>query len=345
MAATPTSLTLSLGPGLGASIGGLGGSGNYSNTVFIENAAGTLTASGGGAAIILGQSIGGGGGNGGFAASGNASLGGAATLAVGGSGGAGSSANTVSITNYGAIVSQATAVETTFQTVPTTTYVSQTTTTYEPGWVCNEVCGPGLVPVTTTTQVPVTTYSTVPTTQTVVSGASIYGNAPGILGQSIGGGGGSGGFAVGGSVSGAGTASLEVGGSGGNGGTGAAVTIANYNNITLIGSLSAGIVAQSLGGAGGTGGFVVAAGLSSGASATTTIGGGGGSGGTSGAVTINHGTVPSPPMAISLPPSSPSPLAGRVAAAAGISPGRWPVPERRAWASAAAAAVAVRAVG
>ncbi len=82
------------------------------------------------------------------------------------------------------------------------------------------------------------------------SGAAIYGNAPGILGQSIGGGGGSGGFAVGGSVSGNFAAGLEVGGSGGSGGTGAAVTIDNYNSVSLVGPLSGGIVAQSLGGAG-----------------------------------------------------------------------------------------------
>ncbi len=180
--------------------------------------------------------------------------------------------------------------------------------------------------------------------------AAIYGNAPGILGQSIGGGGGFGRICGGRLRLGNFAAGLEVGGSGGSGGTGAAVTIDNYNSVSLVGPLSGGIVAQSLGGAGGTGGFAVADGLSSGASATTTIGGGGGSGGTSGAVIITHGSsttpglTPSQPAAISLPPSSPSPSAGRWQRRLGYRPGRWPVPERRALASEAAAVPAARAV-
>jgi hypothetical protein len=80
-------------------------------------------------------------------------------------------------------------------------------------------------------------------------------NSNGVFAQSIGGGGGNGGDAIGKGGNGQLTVSIAVGGNGGIGGEGGAVTVANGQGaIVTIGAGSAGIFAQSVGGGGGNGG-------------------------------------------------------------------------------------------
>ncbi len=102
--------------------------------------------------------------------------------------------------------------------------------------------------------------------------------ADGVLAQSIGGGGGAGGFAVSGNVAGGWGVNLALGGSGGSGGSANTVTVNSSSEILTSGDLSDGISAQSIGGGGGTGGFAIAAQGSLGIGGNVGIGGGGGSG-------------------------------------------------------------------
>ena len=108
--------------------------------------------------------------------------------------------------------------------------------------------------------------------------------------MSIGGGGGRGGIAVGGSVTGVGTISDIVGGGAGNGGTGGTVYIGNgsvgdaANSTTTVstnGALSNAIHALSMGGKGGIGGIAVGANVSTGLALAVTLGSDGGDGGSS----------------------------------------------------------------
>lgn len=122
----------------------------------------------------------------------------------------------------------------------------------------------------------------------------------GIAAQSVGGGGGHGGFAVSTSV-GIMTPSVAVavGGSGGQGGHGSSVTISSQSADSQIASLSTtgdhsfGIFGKSIGGGGGTGGASIAGTLSVGSSIgggiSVGVGGSGGTGGNGGEVDITSG--------------------------------------------------------
>ncbi|WP_262966270.1 autotransporter outer membrane beta-barrel domain-containing protein [Methylobacter psychrophilus] len=107
--------------------------------------------------------------------------------------------------------------------------------------------------------------------------------AAAVLAQSIGGGGGNGGYAK--------TVGLffssAVGGTGGIGGTGGAVGVDNYGGIITSGAHSNAIVAQSIAGGGGNGGAASAHSEGVIWAISTTIGGEGGSGGAAGIVTVN----------------------------------------------------------
>ena len=117
-------------------------------------------------------------------------------------------------------------------------------------------------------------------------------NSTGVLVQSVGGGGGNGGFSVAAGLSGAGTGSAAVsvglGGEGGQGNVAGNVIASSSQQITTLGDQSSGFVAQSIGGGGGNGGFNVAASLSgagTGSGAVSVgLGGDGGSGSNSGSV-------------------------------------------------------------
>jgi hypothetical protein len=111
-------------------------------------------------------------------------------------------------------------------------------------------------------------------------------DSTGVLVQSVGGGGGNGGFNVSGALSGAGIGSggiaVGLGGGGGSGGLGGTIDVASTGTIYTKLDRSAAFVAQSIGGGGGNGGFNVAgslsgAGVGSGA-VSVGLGGNGGTG-------------------------------------------------------------------
>ncbi|EGF91748.1 outer membrane autotransporter barrel domain protein [Asticcacaulis biprosthecium C19] len=109
----------------------------------------------------------------------------------------------------------------------------------------------------------------------------------GFLAQSVGGGGGNGGFSIAGSIGAGGTVggalSVSVGGSGGTGGSAGWTEGRVSGQVITEGENSSGVVVQSLGGGGGNGGFTVAGGIGGGGTAGGTINVGvGGSGGTAG---------------------------------------------------------------
>ncbi|HEY0301723.1 MAG TPA: hypothetical protein VGC36_10335, partial [Rhizomicrobium sp.] len=131
----------------------------------------------------------------------------------------------------------------------------------------------------------------------IVSGnhISTFGaDAHGIFGQSIGGGGGAGGFAIAGAFSDGATLSLAMGGTGGNGGQGKAVTVTTQDGglIETSGFHAYGIIAQSVGGGGGDGGFSITTGGAAVATLGASVGGNGAGGGKGGAVSLfNHAAL------------------------------------------------------
>ncbi|MDY6923439.1 MAG: autotransporter outer membrane beta-barrel domain-containing protein [Pseudomonadota bacterium] len=124
--------------------------------------------------------------------------------------------------------------------------------------------------------------------------------AQGVFAQSVGGGGGNGGFATAFSFAAGETAaaafSVGVGGSGGTGGQGGLVEVGSGGAIETRGDFSTGFITQSVGGGGGNGGFSVSfagsgAGVAS-AAAAVGVGGSGGSGGVGGTVdALFDGTI------------------------------------------------------
>jgi hypothetical protein len=118
-------------------------------------------------------------------------------------------------------------------------------------------------------------------------------DASGIYAQSVGGGGGTGGFALAGALSGgtaAGSASVGVGGTGGGGGKADTVTVLSVTDIVTEGDRSSGIFAQAVGGGGGSGGWsgAVAGALGQAAGAVgISIGGSGDVGGKGGVVKVD----------------------------------------------------------
>src|SRR6185369_10603742 len=109
----------------------------------------------------------------------------------------------------------------------------------------------------------------------------------GIVAQSVGGGGGSGGFAVSGSGATFGAASLAFGGDGGNAGVGNTVSVTSTGTIATYGAQSHGIFAESVGGGGGNGGFAVSASGAVYGALSLSFGGAAGNGGTAGDVTVS----------------------------------------------------------
>jgi hypothetical protein len=105
-------------------------------------------------------------------------------------------------------------------------------------------------------------------------------DAPGVLAQSVGGGGAWGGNAIG--------SLTEIGGTGGVGAAGSTVTVNLQTAIQTYGSRSQGILAQSIGGGGGTGGDATGAGTIF----DLTVGGSGAGGGDGGQVNaFSSGTI------------------------------------------------------
>ncbi|WP_269585375.1 autotransporter outer membrane beta-barrel domain-containing protein [Roseibium sp. Sym1] len=110
--------------------------------------------------------------------------------------------------------------------------------------------------------------------------------APGMIAQSVGGGGGTGGSAK--NFSSSSYVALQTGGMGGAGGRGGDVTIRQRNlSVSTAGAQSNGVIAQSIGGGGGTGGNASYRNASVGFNAALIVGGSGGVGGDGKSVTVD----------------------------------------------------------
>ncbi|MDR3527606.1 MAG: hypothetical protein P4L57_10020 [Rhizomicrobium sp.] len=219
-----------------ASFGGSGGEGGTGHAVTVNNG-NAISTSGADSDGIFAQSVGGGGGNGGGAVG----VGVFVSFAMGGGGGSGGDGGTVCVnTNNGSCSNPLANASALIQT----------------------------------------------------SGD----RSTGILAQSVGGGGGNGGFAISASVGLYGNVSIGLGGMGAMGGHGGDVFVGGGGTIITgsqassgpnAGQFSDGIDAESIGGGGGNGGFSVAVGASTGASLSVGLGGNGGAGNYAGAVTVN----------------------------------------------------------
>jgi hypothetical protein len=259
-----------LGPvGLSVSLGGDGGGGGKAEAVTVNNDA-TITTHSDGAIGILAQSLGGGGGNGGFSVSGALGIG-AFSAAVGGDGAGGSKGGTVTVDNQGNIITWGTKAYGIYaqsvgggggnggSAVAVSAAISPDPANVPTIGVAIAVGGSGGT-------------ANIGDTVHVVNGGSIetHGTeAHGIWAQSVGGGGGIGGFAAAGSaaIGPGGSLTVAVGGTGGTGGNGGAVivdagkdalgAIVADSLITTYGTGANGIRAQSIGGGGGDGGFAV----------------------------------------------------------------------------------------
>ena len=318
------------GGGNGSVSIGLGGAGLGGGNGGIVNATvnGNFDTLLGGSIGILAQSVGGGGGNGGFNVSGALAVGGAGsgavTVGLGGSGGiAGNGGQdginrAVTLTTSGTVITSGS---------NSTGIVAQSlgggggnggfnvSASLAGGGGGSGAISVGLGGKGGTGGVGKEVYARLAssvTTSSVLLAASVdpvtgaiipahYAtDATGILVQSVGGGGGNGGFNVSGSLSGSGIGgagiAVGLGGNGGTGGLGGNVDAGSTGQIVTHGDRSSGFVIQSLGGGGGNGGFNVSGSLSGGGTGSAAIsvglGGNGGTGNNSGEVrAISSGNV------------------------------------------------------
>ena len=276
--------SISGGTGINLSFGGSGGTGGNGSTVLVNNQ-GAIQTVGRGAHGIFAQSIGGGGGSGGVSIAGGLSIGSSINLGSGGDGGSGGTSSTVTVNNTGNITTGGDTAH---------------------GVLAQSVGGGGgsgglavAAGISSGTGVSVglggggATGGNANTVTVTNDGAIITTgrSSMGLVAQSVGGGGGDGGFSLAGGFSPSGQVSVSLGGTGANGGAGGNVVLTNRNTITTSGQLAHGLLAQSVGGGGGTGGGSLglsgSAGIAAGAVAVT-LGGDGGFGNNAGTVTVNN---------------------------------------------------------
>jgi uncharacterized protein YhjY with autotransporter beta-barrel domain len=306
-------------------IGGDGGIGSTAGTVNIDSlgvpglteagfaGAWTIITRGAFSPGISGTSTGGGGGDGGFAVTASVSVpvwgyAASATWSVGGNGGAGNAGNTVDITSTGSILTLG-------DFSPAIRAKSLGGGGGDGGFSVGAGISLGQAGLTfsaggdggtgsTSAKVTVNAYGLTnpggtasaldsPSIGTVTLQTAGF-RSIGISAQSVGGGGGSGGFSVAAGFAAAGLpVAVTLGGIGGDGNAAGDVDVTSYHNIATAGAESPGILAYSLGGGGGDGGFSVA--FAAGSQVTSlgfSMGGVGGSGSTAGKVDLrSYGTV------------------------------------------------------
>ncbi len=277
-------VSAAVGKGFSAAIGigGTGGGGGSASNVTVFSQS-DMTTAGTNSHGIFAQSIGGGGGAGGFAVAVSGSDDVAISLAMGGTGGGGGNGGTVEVTNTGFII---------------------TSNSHSYGIIAQSVGGGGgdggfsvAASLTPSSGIAASmSFGGTGSTGGVASAVGLFNNSSimtygddshALFAQSLGGGGGSGGFSVTGDVGG-GAMGASFGGSGGGAGRSDNVVLSNSGNLMTFGERSDGIVAQSVGGGGGDGGFSVAGNLGDNASAGLSFGGNGGTGGSAGSVTVTN---------------------------------------------------------
>lgn len=268
-------------------IGGPGGPGGSGGEVYAGNNGTSITTTGKLSGGVVGLSVGGKGGFGGFAFTGTAAQGGTLGFSLGGTGGGGGMGGRVLVENAAG-------------TIRTEGDVSAALAGLSigggggMGGMASSVGGSFGLTVNATVggkggagnnggAVSMLNLDTLITT-----GKSSWG----MVGASIGGGGGMGGFAVGAGFALGGSVSVTGGGAGGSGGNANFADLANYGTIRVLGQGGAGMLAASVGGGGGMGGGAISADVVLGGAFTSATGGNGGGGGVSStAEARNYGTI------------------------------------------------------
>ncbi|WP_423066858.1 hypothetical protein [Devosia sp. CN2-171] len=286
--------TIGVGVFFAMSIGGTGGDGGDGSNVDVNRVMGlgssVISTSGDRSVGILAQSIGGGGGAGGFAVAASGGPFASATLTFGGSGGSGGNAGNVWVGANGSI---------------------NTNGSFASGIVAESIGGGGgrggfAISAAGSNGVGIAGafgadggdggfggLVDVLSSVNITAGCAACTQSNGILASSIGGGGGTGGFAIAAGVGLAAGIGASFGGDGGLGNYGQVVNVTNTGFIFTQGTFSNGILAQSLGGGGGNAGFAASGSFSlSGGNSSFSFGGDGGTGSHGSKVTVaNTGNI------------------------------------------------------
>ncbi|MGI9342010.1 MAG: hypothetical protein ACR2QV_04130, partial [Gammaproteobacteria bacterium] len=278
--------TLSKGSAAAFSMGGSGGPGGAGGTVDVKTIA-NFTTTGKDAHGIVAQSVGGGGGSGGFSVAGGLSGNTGLAASLGGSGAAGGDAKSVTLASafnniQTGVTGKYTAATESLKLIDAGVLATLSAAGYETIAELAAASPDSLQDIVGIDAA---------TADDAVSKAKQFmqrdSHSYGILAQSVGGGGGDGGFSVAGSVSKGPALTFGIGGSGGAGGAGGLVDVNIGGDIITNGQLGYGILAQSVGGGGGSGGFSVSASLSKQSSGiSASVGGKGGDGGDAGVVNL-----------------------------------------------------------
>jgi hypothetical protein len=267
-------------------VGGDAGAGGVGRHVRVSSEGDdtTITTDGAAAHGILAQSVGGGGGNGGFAVSG----GGFANVSVGGTGGGGGAAGRVDVYTEGRIETGGSGAHGAVAQSIGGGGGSGGFAVATAGVVNVGVGGSGggggagqAVNVGRTDDA--SGFPLAPIRGEIETAGE---RAYGLLAQSVGGGGGNGGFAVTSSVMTPVALNLSFGGEGGSGNAGGQVNVSSESAITTHGNESHALFAQSVGGGGGSGGGAVSTSVGGAVSLNLAFGGDGGTGGAGGAVRV-----------------------------------------------------------
>jgi len=270
---------------IGFSLGGDGGSAGDGGVVKYLQGVAAISTEGDHASAIQAQSIGGGGGNGGNAITAGAAAAISFGVSIGGDGQSGGKGGAVTVSGTGALKTAGVA----------SAGIHAQSIGGGGGNGGTSVSGNGFAFASIDLALGgaggdggAADKVTVEWSDTIGTGGD---NSAGILAQSIGGGGGSAGTTVAAAVQSQASVQVSVGGSGGSGGTSEAVSVTQTGAVTTEGDISAGVLAQSIGGGGGHSGTTLAGTWSSWASLSTSVGGSGGSGGNAGTVTANVGSI------------------------------------------------------
>jgi uncharacterized protein YhjY with autotransporter beta-barrel domain len=267
------------GAGLAVSVGGSGAKGGDAGHVDVTNHS-RITTTQDDAVGLFAESVGGGGGSGGFAIAGAASDGIGATFAFGGSGDGGGAGKTVEVWNHGAIVTGgARAIGLQAQSVGGGGGSGGFAVGVSAGGLGafgltlgGRAAGGGGAE-----RVYVENHGAIGTEGL---------DAHALMAQSVGGGGGNGGFSVGVAGGGVGAGTLTIGGNGGAGGPGGVVEVVNHGSLGTTKERAVGLFAQSVGGGGGNGGFAVSGAGAGVGAGTFNLGGSGDTGGAGSSVTV-----------------------------------------------------------
>ncbi|MBN2231362.1 MAG: hypothetical protein JW781_00890, partial [Deltaproteobacteria bacterium] len=270
--------TVSVGAGVSFSMGGKGAAGGFSRKVDVESRNGSSIITEGNRSYgVFAQSVGGGGGDGGYAISASAGTG--VSVAIGGSAGAGGNGGEVEVTIDGSIT---TSGEKAYGVIAQSVGGGGGAGGFA---VAGNYGGSGLN-LGLGGSGGVGGSGNAVTVDINGSVATTGLGAHAVFAQSVGGGGGDGGFSVAGSIGGGNSANISVGGDGGNGATGGNVIVNTTGIISTQKNDAHGILAQSVGGSGGNGGFSIAASVGGGIGLDLGFGGDGGSGSSAGTVNL-----------------------------------------------------------